>query len=213
MDDILQQGITVSGVGDATVEPDTGFIDIGVQVTRASVAESRDAAAATATRVIASAKANGVESRDIQTTSLSITPTYEHVRDSEPRVSGYQVTNTLGVRVRDLAMFSTIIDAAVDAAGDDARVNDIRFGREDTGAAVADARAAAMADARARAGQLAGLAGLRLGRAVAIQETTHAAGPRPMMERAMFSVAGDRTPIEAGSSKVTVSVVVRYSIE
>lgn len=213
MDDALQPGITVSGIGESTVEPDTGFIDIGVQVTRRTVAEARDAAAGIASRVLESVKANGVEPRDIQTTSLSINPTYEHVRDSEPRVSGYQVTNVLAVRVRDLSAFSTVIDAAVDAAGDDARVNDIRFGREDNASAVADARAAAMADTRTRAGQLASLAGLRLGRAVAIQETAHTTGPRPMMERAMFSVAGDRTPIEAGSARVSVSLVVRYAIE
>lgn len=213
MDEALQTGITVSGVGEASVEPDIGFIDLGVQVTRRTVAEARQVAAAVAARAIESVRANGVDSADIQTTSLSINPTYEHVRDSEPRISGYQVTNMITVRVRDLPAFSRLVDDVIEAGGDDARVNDIRFGREDNSAAAAEARAAAMADARARAGQLASLAGLRLGRALAIQETPASAGPRPMMERAMFSVAGDRTPIEAGSNRLSVSVLVRYAVE
>lgn len=213
MDDAIQPGITVSGLGEAAIEPDTGFIDLGIQTTRRTVAEAREAAAATASRVIDTVKTNGVEPRDIQTTSLSINPTYEHVRDSEPRVAGYQVSNVLAVRIRDLSAFSRIVDDVLDAAGDDARVNGIRFGREDDAAAIAEARAAAMEDARACAEQLASLAGLRLGRALAIQETARAPVPRPMMmERAMFSAA-DHTPIEAGSARVTVSVVVRYAID
>lgn len=206
-------GITVSGQGTAIVEPDTGFIDLGVQVQRKSVAEARGVAARAAAAVIESAKANGVEARDIQTSSLSISPVYDYQRQGEPRITGYQVTNTITVRVRKLDAFSAVIDAAAEAGGDDARINNVRFGRDDDAAAIREARAAAMADASDRAGQLAALAGVKLGKALAIQETAHGPEPRPMFEKAMLRAAADATPIEPGSGAISVSVVVRYAID
>jgi uncharacterized protein YggE len=207
----LSPGITVTGIGEVTSEPDTGFIDLGVQVSRPAVAEARDVAAAAVARVIASLRANGIDAADARTTSLAITPEYDYSGDRSPRITGYQVTNMLTVRVRDLERFSAVVDDAVTAGGDDARLHGIRFSREDASAALAGARAAAMADARERARQLAELAGVELGAAIAIEEATDQPGPRPMFERAAM-LSADATPIEPGATKVSVSVVVRFAI-
>jgi uncharacterized protein YggE len=207
-------GITVSGTGEAVVEPDTGFIDLGVQVTRKTVADAREVAARSANAVIASAKAQGVESRDIHTSSLSISPVYDYQQQGEPKITGYQVANTVTVRVRRIETLSAVVDAAAEAAGDDVRIDNVRFGRDDDGEAKRQARAAAMADATDRATQLAALAGVKMGRALAISETSSSGQPRPMFEKAaMLRAASDSTPIEAGSGAISIAVVVRFAID
>ena len=98
-------------------------------------------------------------------------------KDSECRVEfervliGYQVTNTLTVRVRDLDDMGGIIDGVTDAAGDLTRVNRVSFTIEDTKPLQAQAREAAIADMLAKANDMARLAGVELGKLVFLTET------------------------------------------
>jgi uncharacterized protein YggE len=208
-------GITVRGIGEVLAEPDTGFFTVGVQVTRKSVASARKAAAVAAAGVIEKVRAAGVEAGDIRTSSLSIQPQYRQGRHGEAAViAGYQVTNTVNVTVRDLEQFSDIVDAALEAGGDDARLGGIRFGLKDDREATTAARKAAMADARRIAQELADEGGVRLGAPVSISESDEALGPTPRMAMmAMSADSGPATPIESGSTTVRVAVVVRYGID
>jgi hypothetical protein len=210
-------GITVGGHGEVVVTPDTGYIEIGVQVSAKTVAEARDLAAKAADAVVKSVKANGVDAKDVQTTQFLIQPQYVYPQNGgEPRISGYMVINTLSVKVRKLDNFSKVIDDATAAGGDESRVQGIRFGLEDNQKALDQAREAAMADAKRKAEQLAKLGGVRLGEPQAITDVTvtrpdeqlkfvAASGPVPPR-------TGGPTTIEPGSGKITLDLQVRWSI-
>ena len=62
-------------------------------------------------------KASGVAERDLQTAGVQIYPRYDYVNKpdgtQEAKLAAYQVTNTLSVRVRDLAKTGEILDKAV----------------------------------------------------------------------------------------------------
>ena len=210
-----QVGITVSGTGEVVVEPDTGYFDVGITVTRTTVAEAREAAAASATRLIDSIKQNGVDEEDIKTSSFSIYPQYNYPRDGgQPTITGYQVSNTVSVKVRELDDFSQIIDDAAEAGGDDTRINGIRFGLEDNQKAIDEARGLAMDDAKKKASQLASAGEVSLGKPVAISEVNYSS-PEIYYDDKVAGAApatGTSTPIEPGTGKVTVNVTVRYAI-
>ena len=212
----MATGITVSGHGEASAPPDIATLEVGVQTSAETVAESRGRAAEAAAAVIDAVKGSGVEAADIQTSGFSIQPEYSEGRGGrERRVTSYTVTNMLRVKVRELDSLSTVLDGAAVAGGDEARVRGISFDREDTAALATEARAQAMADARERAVQLAELAGVTLGAPVAISEDqTHGSSPRFEMEapRMMAMATDAATPIESGTGKVTVNVVVRWGI-
>lgn len=207
-------GVTVTGHGEAHVAPDTGYFEVGVQVTAATVEAARDRAATLATAVIASIKQNGVDSKDVQTTNLNIQPQYDYSKNSStPTITGYIVTNTVTVTVRKLDTFSKLIDDATRAGGNDARLQSVRFGVEDTAKAAEEARKAAMADARTKAEQLAKLGGVSLGKPRSIAETQ---GATPVYPAGIPGVARDSagsTPVETGTNTVTVDVTVRWAIE
>lgn len=206
-------GITVQGVGRIEAPPDTGFIDIGVAVEAATVADAREGAATAAAAVIASVRDNGVEERDIRTLNLSIEPRYDYSNNSAPRITGYAVSNTVSIKVRDIDTFSVIIDEATAAGGDAVRVNSIRFDIEDNAELLDRAREAAMEDAKRKAEQLASLGGVSLLVPVSIAEVSE---PAPQAEFAALGardMAYSSTPIQPGTGTVEVRLAVRWSIE
>ena len=128
---------------------------------------------------------------------------------------GYQVTNTLTVKVRRLDDMGGIIDGASEAAGDLVRVNRVTFTIEDPKPLQAQAREEAIADLLAKASAMARLAGVELGRLVFLTETGGGA-PQSfarMESAAVFGIAaGQSTSILAGELDVNVNVQGVFSI-
>ena len=184
----------------------------GVEVSADTVVEAR-AGAAEAAAVIAALRENGVEERDIRTVNFFIDPVYDY-RDETPRVTGYTVSNSVEVTVRDVEGVGELIDAVAVAGGDAVRFNGISFAHEDPVGLTQQARELAMADARAKAEQLAELNGVTLGEPLSIVETSWAAprvGSAPRAEFAAADMAG--TSIQPGATGVTVTVQVVWAIE
>lgn len=132
-------------------------------------------------------------------------------------ITGYEVSNNLTVLVRALETVDDVIDGAVDAGGDNIRFNGLSFSLEDTTELEAEARSEAVSDLAAKAGELAGLAGVELGKLVYLTET---GGSQPPIVRAQFALAreaadsagGIATPISPGEVSVRVNVVGQYQI-
>lgn len=208
-------GVTVAGHGEVQAPSDTGFFDVGVQVTAATIEEARNRAAQSADAVIKSLKGNGIDQKDIKTSNFSIQPKYDFTKqNSQPTIIGYIVTNTVEAKVRKLDSFSKVIDAAVAAGGNDARVQSIRFGIEDNEKLLEQAREAAMKDARKKAEQLAKLGGVTLGQPVTISETQVNNLPQPDRARSAGAIdAAFATPIEPGTGGVVVDISVRWAFK
>ncbi len=208
-------GITVAGHGEVQAPSDTGFFDVGVQVTAATIEDARNRAAQSADSVIKSLKGNGIDQKDIKTSNFSIQPQYDYSKSNpQPTILGYMVTNTVEAKVRKLDSFSKVIDDAVKAGGNDARVQNIRFGIEDNEKLLGQAREAAMKDAKKKAEQLANLGGVGLGQPVTITETQVNNPPRPEAASAPgVKDAAFSTPIQPGTGTVTVDITVRWSLK
>ena len=205
--------ISVMGTGEVRAEPDIATVSTGVEVRAQSVAEARARAADAANAVVAALLAEGVEEGDIRTVDFYIYPEYDY-RDETPRVSGYTVSNTVQVTVRDVDRIGELIDAVAAAGGDAVRFNGISFAREDPGALAREARELAIADARAKAEQLAELTGVSLGSVVSVAETSWAAPLVGLSPGAEFAVQDSAaTSIQPGTSAVTVSVQAVWAIE
>ncbi len=205
-------GISVSGTGRATAEPDLVLLQLGVEVERRTVAAAREAAAASQQAIIEALKANGVDEKDIQTVRFSVRPRY----DSPNRVrvlSGYNVSNVVSITVREIDKASAAIDAAVAAGGDSVVVQGISFAIDDPTDLREEARRAAVEDAKERASQLADAAGVKLGRPISIVESGFTPFPQLGIGGELFARADTATPIQAGELDIVVSVNILYAIE
>jgi uncharacterized protein YggE len=203
-------GISATGMGEVTGTPDTVEVSLGVSVLAETVDEAAATAAEKAQALIDSLTSNGVAEQDITTADYSIYPEYDYPSNQE-RLIGYRVNNTVNAKIRDIDTAGTVIDGAVAAGGDDVTVSGLSFSIEDNDELVAAAREAAWNDAFAKATQLAELSGQDLGQATSITETVSMPPvPIPFAEEA----AADRaaTPIEPGTSAVTITLQVQFGL-
>ena len=201
-------GINTRGVGTVTMTPDTVTLVIGVQTRDQGAKAALDVNTAKATALINVLKSKGVSPADLQTSQLSVNPTYD---SATGRITGYEVTNQVTATLHDLGAAGGLIDAAGEAAGDAVRIQQLSFSIGDDSASRAQARADAVRQAQAHAKQLADAAGVRLGRLYSITEVAPNS-PSPLGREAA-PVAAAPVPIEPGSQKLTVMVEVVYAVD
>lgn len=216
----LSQGpvprIVVSGQGEAAVAPDMAVLTLAVQTeaetARAALDENNDAMA----DVIEALKEAGIEDRDLQTSGLSISPRYVYPRpgneEQAPRLVGYQVSNSLTVRVREIDMAGEILDRSVTLGVNQGGT--ISFTNDDPTAALEEARKRAVEDAVARARTLAQAAGVELGRVLEITENGHMRPPMPFaaMASRMEADTAASVPIQTGENSYTVNINVTFEL-
>ena len=207
-------GIAVSGSGSAFGEPDIAVLSLGVEAEATGVAEARSQAAEAMDAMLNALKEGGVASEDIQTTRFSVHPRYDYTEHRQILV-GFTVTNMVTAKIRSIDDTGNLIDAAIEAGGDLARINNLRFTIDDPSALEDEARLEAMAEARSKAETLAQAAGVVLGAPRSISEGV---GAVPIQfDGAEFSrlVADEAaaTSIELGELEVRVNVQVIYGLE
>ena len=210
---IQQEGIWVSGTGEVAAAPDVVHIRLGIEAQDETVARAQSDAAAAMDRVMTALRSGGVADADVQTQSFSIRQVTRWDRDLEEEiVVGYRVSNDVLVKVREVGRAAALIDAAVVAGGDLIRVDGISFTVDDPTPFQAEARQEAMADAAAKAEELAELAGVRLGQATFISESSAGQPPVPVLAEMAVMSAAVSTPISPGEVEIRVTVQVVYDI-
>jgi len=210
------KSIEVTGVGVAYGAPTLARVQIGVQ-SRASDAKVALAENAAKMRAVISAmEAAEVAERDIATSEYRVNylpaeSTPGIPPSAPPQNEGhYEVTTSLTVTVRDLGHLGTILDDSFAAGANLA--GGITFGVSDPAAMEVTARAKAFSDAKGRADELARLAGVKLGRAVRITETSAQPPIGPVFASAL-AAPGLAPPVSAGELEVRVSLQVIFPIE
>ncbi|MEZ5924502.1 MAG: SIMPL domain-containing protein [Hyphomicrobiaceae bacterium] len=205
-----QRTITLSASGSTTAVPDRVLIMLGVQSEAATAREALDANSAAMRKVIEAVKAEGLEDRDVQTSDFSIGPRYEYTQDGKPpRLVGYQVSNVVNIRVKDISRLGLILDKAVSEGSN--QVNGIQFQVSDQEVRLDEARKAAVANARRMAELYAAAAGVELGPVMHIEEAAFRPGPVVMMRQAAAAEAS-AVPIESGEQTLQVTVTITWSL-
>jgi hypothetical protein len=211
--------VRVSAVGEARVAPDTAIVSLSVVRNSQTAQVAVDSNSQAMNAVTAALKAEGIDSKDMQTSNFSIQPQYRHFQPKEdgtidpPEVVGYEVTNTLTVKIRDLAKVGAILDRSVKLGINQG--GQIVFTNNDPEGALSDARRQAVEKAMAKARTLTQAAGVTLGDVVEIGESVQPPmPPQPMYRMAMTKeAASDAVAISAGENTYSVSVDVIFALE
>ena len=205
------EGIAVRGVGRVTVVPDTATIVVGTDVHAKDAVSAQSQASERMGAVVAAVRGAGVADGDVRTQQVSLNPVYDFSGNTQ-RLTGYQASQSLDIRLRDLAKLGPVIDAAVGAGA--TTVSSVTLSVADPAAATDQARDQAVDDARRRAERIAAAAGVTLGPPASIVEGS-SAPPIPLaFEGAMFRAAADAaTPIETGTTDLSVELTVLFRIE
>ena len=202
--------IVVSGTGRVGVDPDVAELRLGVAIARPTVDAARAAAAEAMAAILGAVTAAGVAARDVRTTLLSVQPRYDYSDGKAPTLTGYDLANVVEVTVRDLASLGGVIDGALTAGA--TSLDGLTFRVDDPREAERTARVAAVAEARARAEVLAAAVGVAIaGVADILEGGQPPIWPQPKAARAMLA-ADAGTPVQAGTTEISVTVTVTFRI-
>lgn len=211
---VLVDGTVLEVVSDgkATRAPDLAVINTGVVTQASTAAGALSDNASRVKRVIAALRGAGVADRDIRTANISLQPQYRYAENTPPAITGYQASNTVSVRFRDIARTGAILDSLVREGAN--QIDGPTLALDKPEAALNDARADAVAKARIRAGFYARLAGLQVDRILSISEKSGTSAP--FMAGAMrenMAAADVATKLIPGEQDVTVSLSVRFLLK
>jgi len=203
---------SVTGEGKVNAPPDIALVSVGVQAQAPSVKAVQDQLNKNINAVSAAVKSTGVDAKDIQTSGYNINPMYDYNGGAQ-RITGYQASTNLTIKVRAIDKANAVIDAATAAGAN--QVGGISFDVNDKTKAQNDARQKAVADAKFKAENAAKIAGFTLGKIINYSEDFGGAPrPIPMMAKAEVGLgAGAPTQVEPGTNEVTVTVTLSYQIQ
>jgi uncharacterized protein len=212
--------LSLSGTGEVLARPDTASINSGV-VSNAKTAQAALAAnSAAMNSLFRELKAAGIADRDLQTSNFSIVPQYTPYDPKNPapqheRIIGYQVSNGVTVRVRDLDRLGRLIDQMTTAGAN--RMNGISFYVDKTENLMEEARRKAMADVRRKADLYAEGLGVKLKRVLTISENVSQPGPQPMRAAGLMAMSEGASrkaaPVAAGEQSLSIRLSVTWELE
>ncbi len=198
----------VSGEGKVVVIPDQAVVSMGVQETGGNLKQVQEAVNKKMTSLSKSLKDLGIAEKDIKTTGYNYYPDWQNK-------SKFVAYASLSIVIRDMEQVSPVMDL-VGSLGLD-NVSGPTFGLSDDlmSKTVKEARSLAIDKAKAKAEELSGLAGMKLGRIVNVAEGTNR--PQNYLMRDALPITGGgnselktTTPVEVGSSEIVVDVTLSY---
>lgn len=204
--------LEVVSEGKTARAPDLAVINTGVVTQALTAAAALSDNATRVKRVIAALKGAGVADRDIRTANISLQPQYRYAENTPPVITGYQASNSVSVRFRDIARAGTILDTLVREGAN--QIDGPTLSVDKPEAALDEARTNAVAKARVRADFYARLAGLRVDRILSISENSGTSAP--IMAGAMrenMAAADVATKVIPGEQDVTVTLSVRFLLK
>jgi len=202
--------ITISATGSTNVVPDAVRITATVSIIGKTSKEALATASTTSAAVRKALTTNKIATKDVATQSVSVFPEYTYPANGTPVLTGYRASQSFDITVRAASTAGAVVDAIVDAGGDNLQVNSASPFVLDNDKATETARASAVARAKAKANSYAKLLGVKLGKVIYLDETSTPA-PFPIYSAAA-KAEDTATQIDLGEQKVTVSVTVRWLI-
>lgn len=208
--------IVVTGQGEAGAAPDLATTSLTVLETAETARAALDEGNRKMTGLVDAMKAMGIEAKDLQTSGFSITPQFRYDNNADgtqapPVLTGYEVRNTLSLRIRDIAKVGDILDKAVTLGVNQG--GDVGFTLSDPAPTRSAARRRAVEAAVETAKTLADAAGVSLGAILSIETSENDAPPVPMAGLALrVAPAGKAVPVEAGESTIRADVRMVFEI-
>jgi uncharacterized protein YggE len=206
--------ITISGEGKVIAIPDIATIQLGLVTEKKTVAAAQKENTDKMNQLNKQLKDQGVESKDIQTSNYSIYPQYDY-NNGKQTLRGYQVSQTVNVKIRNLDKVGDIISAAGTLGLN--QVGGLSFDIDEPETLKQEARIKALENAREKANALADIMDVKLGKVVSFNESSQYPSPiykSYAMDSGIGGGAAVPAPdIQSGSMEIVIDATVVYEIK
>ncbi len=219
----VQNVITVTGESEIYAKPDLALVNFSVVTDKTTVKEAMAENTKKMNAVIDEVKKQGVEEKDLKTTVFNISPRYEWLEKEacipacpagRRVLVGYEISQTLQVKIRDLAKVGDIIQDAASAGANQVGVLQFVIDKQDE--LQKQARGQAIEKAKIKAKEMAEQLGMKLVRITNFSEN----GLPPIFQQS-YNIAeesmgrsGAAAPqIQTGENKIRAIVSITYEID
>ena len=225
---ITANTVSFSGEGKVSAKSDVATLEFSIVTEAVTSKAAQDDNSAKSKKVTDFLAKQSIADKDIKTTSYNIYPQYSYTRpviyqsgsgaslppdySGQPKITGYQVSQSFQVKVRNFDKLSGIVDGLVSVGVNN--VNNLGFSVENPEKLKSEARAKAIADAKKKASELKDQVGIRLSKIVNFSENT-GGYPGPIMYEAKGLGGGsaDGPSLPSGENEITINVTITYQIK
>ncbi|MFZ5559403.1 MAG: SIMPL domain-containing protein [Patescibacteria group bacterium] len=206
---VYRDTISIQGQGKVYAKPDIAIINLSVITEGKYIKDVQDRNTRKMNGVIDFLKSFGIEEKDIKTINYNIYPKYVYQEGVVPWISGYEINQTLEVKIRNLEKIGEILEKSVSAGIN--QVSSLRFWVDKDEDLKEQARKLAIEDAKKKADKLASNLGIKLVKLTGFTEDT---GYYPVpLYREGIGGGGETPTIETGENEIIVNVSLIYEID
>ncbi|APO94450.1 SIMPL domain-containing protein [Xanthomonas vesicatoria] len=204
--------LNVSAEAEAKRVPDIATLSAGVVTQAADSNSAMRQNAEQMSKVMTAVKAAGIADKDVQTSGINLSPQYTYKENEAPKINGYQASNTVSLKVRDISKLGKVLDTLAAQGAND--INGPSFSVDQPEPAYDEARVAALKKAQTRADTYAKSLGLKVRRIVSISEGRAGGGVvRPMMMAASMRSAKAEMDTQVAPGESTLSITLDVTFE
>ena len=205
--------VSFNGEGKVLAKPNIAVISLSIVTEAVTSKIAQDDNSKKSKAVTDFLKSQNIEEKDIKTTGYNIYPQYRYPQYYKPEIRGYQVNQTLEVKVRDLDKVSGILDGVVSAGVN--QVNSLSFEIDDPESLKADARKKAIDDAKKKADELEDQLGVNLGKIVNFSESIGGIPVLIYYDKAidLGGMGGGGPSVPVGENEIVINVTITYQIK
>lgn len=205
--------VSFSGEGKVLAKPDVAVVDLAIVTESVSSKDAQNDNSKKSKTVVGFLKKQGIDEKDMKTTGYNIYPQYKYPQPDKPEIRGYQITEKMEVKVRDLEKVSLILDGIVANGANE--ITGFQFTIDEPEKLKDEAREKAIADAKDKAKNLKSQLGINLGKIVNFYESSGGFPPIiysiEKLDRGEFD--GDGPSVPTGENEVVVNVTLTYQIK
>ncbi|MBU2542032.1 SIMPL domain-containing protein [Patescibacteria group bacterium] len=213
--DRMERTITIEAEGKVTATPDIAVTTMGMVSEGVTVAEAQEKNTLVMNDLTAKLKNLGIDEDDLQTMDYNIYPRYDYTEKDGRVLEGYEVHQSLKVKIRDLDLANSVLALAGEVGANS--VSGLDFTLDDDEVYKAQARDEALLKVVEKAKILSQSLGVGLVKVVAYDEYESGANGIPIYKaysESAYGIGGGLpTPdVQAGSTDVMMNVAVTFEI-
>ncbi len=214
-----QDRFSVTGSGTVYAKADIANLEVGLRTTtKKTAAEATKEATEKMDKITTEVKNLGIEEKDIKTSNYNLSPVYNWTNNKGQELVGYEVTQTLTLKIRNLEKIGDVIAKTTEQGAN--QIGNISFTIDDEYELKNQARELAISKAKEKAELIAKQSGMKLGVVKSVYENSNpitspqAYSNAKVMLEVADQAAGLASPdIKSGQNEVKVEITLTYEVK
>lgn len=213
--DRMERTITVEAEGKVTATPDIAVTTMGMVSEGDTVAEAQEKNTLVMNELTTKLQNLGIAEDDLQTMNYNVYPRYDYTEDEGRVLEGYEVHQSLKVKIRDLDLANSVLALAGEVGTNS--VSGLDFTLDDDEVYKAQARNKALVKVGEKTRMLARSLGIEVVKVVSYDEYESGGNGMPVYKAYAESAYGlgggvPSPDVQAGSTDVMMNVAVTFEI-